>query len=99
VILYGRNPVREALRGRRAHAVRELWATAAAAREPWLARLAPELHEAEEIERRCGSGSHQGVCAEAGAYPYAGAAELLAREQPLLVALAAARSARAPTAW
>ena len=40
VILYGRNPVREALRGRRrARASRELWATSGAAREPWLARL------------------------------------------------------------
>jgi 23S rRNA (guanosine2251-2'-O)-methyltransferase len=87
LIIYGRNPVREALRGRRAHAVAGLWATAAAAREPWLAQLAPELHDADEIETRCGSSSHQGVCAEAGSYPYAGAGELLARETPLLVAL------------
>ena len=35
MIVYGRNPVREALRGRRA--VHEVWATAAAARLPWLA--------------------------------------------------------------
>ena len=27
LILYGRNPVREALRGRRAHSITELWAT------------------------------------------------------------------------
>ena len=87
MILYGRNPVHEALRGRRAHAVGEVWATAAAAREPWLAELGPAIRDAEEIERRCGSSAHQGVCAEAGPYPYAGAAELLAREQPLLVAL------------
>jgi 23S rRNA (guanosine2251-2'-O)-methyltransferase len=87
VILYGRNPVREALRGRRAHALGEVWATAAAAREPWLAQLAPAIHSGEEIERRSGSGAHQGVCADAGPYPYAGAAELLAREAPLLVAL------------
>jgi 23S rRNA (guanosine2251-2'-O)-methyltransferase len=87
VIVYGRNPVREALRGRRAHAVGEVWATAAAAREPWLAQLGPAIHAAEEIERRCGSSAHQGVCAEAGPYPYTGAAELLARETPLLVAL------------
>jgi 23S rRNA (guanosine2251-2'-O)-methyltransferase len=87
VIVYGRNPVREALRGRRAHAVGDVWATAAAAREPWLAQLAPAIHSTEEIERRCGASAHQGVCADAGPYPYAGAAELLVREAPLLVAL------------
>ena len=42
---------------------------------------------AAEIERRCGSPAHQGVCADAGAYPYAGAGELLATPNPLLVAL------------
>ncbi|HEX8714159.1 MAG TPA: RNA methyltransferase, partial [Solirubrobacteraceae bacterium] len=42
---------------------------------------------AEEIERRCGSTAHQGVCAQAGGYPYVGADELLAVEQPLIVAL------------
>jgi 23S rRNA (guanosine2251-2'-O)-methyltransferase len=42
---------------------------------------------ADEIERRCGSSSHQGLCAEAGGYHYAGADELLAKESPLLVAL------------
>ena len=42
---------------------------------------------APEIERICGSPSHQGICAEAGAYPYADAAELLVASNPLLVAL------------
>jgi 23S rRNA (guanosine2251-2'-O)-methyltransferase len=87
VIVYGRNPVREALRGRRAHAVGDVWATASAAREPWLAQLSPAIHSSEEIERRCGASAHQGVCADAGPYPYAGAAELLVGEAPLLVAL------------
>jgi 23S rRNA (guanosine2251-2'-O)-methyltransferase len=87
VILYGRNPVREALRGRRAHNVGELWATAGAAREPWLQGLEVSVHSGEEIERHCGSEAHQGLCAEAGSYHYAGADELLARESPLLVAL------------
>lgn len=87
MILYGRNPVREALRGRRSGAVKDVWATAAAAREEWLGRLSPRIVAAEEIERRCGSGGHQGVCAEAGAYPYASAQDLLAGEQPLIVAL------------
>jgi 23S rRNA (guanosine2251-2'-O)-methyltransferase len=87
VILYGRNAVHEALRGRRAQSVREVWATSGAAREPWLASLSVKTATAEEIERRCGSSAHQGICAEAGGYPYVGAEELLAREQPLIVAL------------
>lgn len=87
MILYGRNPVREALRGRRVHAVREIWTTAAAAREPWLKDRKPRICAAEEIERRCGSSAHQGICADAGPYPYSGARELLALEQPLIVVL------------
>jgi 23S rRNA (guanosine2251-2'-O)-methyltransferase len=87
VILYGRNPVMEALRGRRAHAVSDVWVTAGAAREPWLAGVKARTVTADEIERRCGSGAHQGMCAEAGSYHYAGADELLAKENPLLVAL------------
>jgi 23S rRNA (guanosine2251-2'-O)-methyltransferase len=46
-----------------------------------------ELATAEEIEQRCGSSAHQGICAEAGAYPYADADELLGGASPLLVAL------------
>jgi 23S rRNA (guanosine2251-2'-O)-methyltransferase len=86
VIVYGRNPVREALRaGRRP--VTQVWATPRAATEPWL-RGVP-VHEArpEEIEQRCGSTAHQGICAEVGPYPYVGAAELLGVKDPLIVAL------------
>jgi 23S rRNA (guanosine2251-2'-O)-methyltransferase len=42
---------------------------------------------AEEIERRCGSSAHQGVCAQAGGYPYVGSDELLAIASPLILAL------------
>lgn len=87
MIVYGRNPVREALRGRRARQIGEVWATAAAAKEPFLQGVAVEVADASELERRCGSDAHQGLCAQAGPYPYAGALELLARERPLLVAL------------
>jgi 23S rRNA (guanosine2251-2'-O)-methyltransferase len=92
VILYGRNPVAEALRGRRAHSVQEIWASAGAQREPWLqgARaggVTVRSASAQEIELRCGSSAHQGVCALAGPYPYAGAGELLAAAAPLLVVL------------
>lgn len=87
MILYGRNPVCEALRGRRAGAVSEIWATAGAVREPWLKGVQARIVSSQEIERRCGSAAHQGVCADAGAYPYASADELLAAPEPVLVAL------------
>src|SRR5205823_5039961 len=87
MILYGRNPVHEALRGRRAASVGEVWASERAAREPWLAPRRPLIASAEELERRCGSPAHQGVCARAGAYPYAEAAELLAQKDSLILAL------------
>ncbi|HEY2632993.1 MAG TPA: RNA methyltransferase [Solirubrobacteraceae bacterium] len=87
MILYGRNPVREALCGRRAHTVADVWATASAAKETWLNGVKLRICGAEEIERRCASPVHQGVCAEAGGYPYVGAEELLASVDPLIVAL------------
>lgn len=87
MIIYARNPVREALRGPRP--VREVWATKNAAREPWLAgaHLRVTICAAEEIEHRCGSAEHQGMCAEVGAFRYADAEQLLAHPQPLMVAL------------
>jgi 23S rRNA (guanosine2251-2'-O)-methyltransferase len=87
MILYGRNPIREALRGRRAHSVSEVWATSSAAREPWLDGVAVTVCGAEDIERRSGSEAHQGVCASAGGYPYVGSDEMLALDSPLIVAL------------
>ena len=87
MIVYGRNPVAEALRGRRATSVSAVWATSGAAREPWLVSVAVRRADAAQIERLCGSPSHQGICAEVGPYPYAGARELLSGSEPLLVAL------------
>ncbi len=87
MILYGRNPVREALRaGRRT--IEQVWATErAAAREPWLGQAGARITSAHEIERRADSPDHQGVCAEAGGYPYVSGAELLMRDDPFIVAL------------
>jgi 23S rRNA (guanosine2251-2'-O)-methyltransferase len=80
VILYGVNPVREALRGPRA--VRRIWA----AKGEWTG--APATHATpQEIAARCGSDAHQGVCAEVDDYRYADAADLLGRPEPFLVAL------------
>jgi 23S rRNA (guanosine2251-2'-O)-methyltransferase len=87
VIVYGRNPVREALRGRRS--VFRIWATKNALREPWLAAagVPTDIATAEEIERRSGSEAHQGVCAEAEPFRYSGGEELLGLSHPLIVAL------------
>lgn len=85
MIIYGRNAVREALRGgrRRVHTV---WATERAARE---VATTMAIHSAspKEIESRCGSDGHQGICAEVDPYPYADGAALLAETEPFLVAL------------
>jgi 23S rRNA (guanosine2251-2'-O)-methyltransferase len=86
VILYGRNPIREALRaGRRP--VHRVWATRGAAAEPWLRDVEVLEAQPEAIAARAGSDAHQGLCAEVGPYPYADDAELLARPDPLIVAL------------
>lgn len=87
MILYGRNPVREALRGRRAHGVARVWASASVAHEQWLTGVETKVCSADELERLCGSSAHQGICAEAGGYPYIGARELLVVDSPLIVAL------------
>ena len=85
MILYGRNPVREALHGRRR--VHRVYATERAATEVWLGGIAVEIAEPHEIEERCGSAEHQGVCAEVEAYPYTDADSLLDAEDALVVCL------------
>ena len=85
MIVYGRNPVREALRGRRG--VERVWATENAARADWLAGVGAESADAARLEELCGSAEHQGVCAEAGPYPYAAPESLLEPEDALVVAL------------
>jgi 23S rRNA (guanosine2251-2'-O)-methyltransferase len=85
-VLYGRNPVREALRARR-RPVHRVWATRGAASEPWLRDVEVLEARPDEIAVRAGTEAHQGLCAEVGDYPYVGAAELLGAPDPLLVAL------------
>jgi 23S rRNA (guanosine2251-2'-O)-methyltransferase len=85
VIVYGRNPVREALRGRRE--VRRTWAGERLARERWLAGAAVEVVSDGELEELCGSPDHQGVCAEASDYPYSDAAALLEADDALVLCL------------
>ncbi len=86
MIVYGRNPVREALRGPRT--VQRVWATRRADEAvDWLRSTDVELVEGGEIERLCGSSEHQGVCAEVEPYRYADPGSLLAAEDALVVCL------------
>jgi len=85
VIVYGRNPVREALRGRRR--VHRVYATERAAREVWLGDQEVVEAQPHEIQERCGSAEHQGICAEAAPYPYAVAEALLHSDDALVVCL------------
>jgi 23S rRNA (guanosine2251-2'-O)-methyltransferase len=70
-IIYGKQPVQEAERGRRQ--VHRVW-------------RAPET-DAFELERLCGSPDHQGVVAEVDPYPYGDPRGLLREEDALLIAL------------
>jgi 23S rRNA (guanosine2251-2'-O)-methyltransferase len=84
MVIYGRNPVREALRGKRK--VHRVWATEAAAAEGW-GPAKVTIASTDEIEERAESDAHQGLCALVDPYPYADAAQLLRQRDPLLVAL------------
>jgi 23S rRNA (guanosine2251-2'-O)-methyltransferase len=85
VIVYGRNAVREALRGRRT--VQRVFATERAAREVWLGGVETVVEDQWQIEERCGSPDHQGLCAEVGPYPYIDADSLLDADDALVLAL------------
>src|SRR5207244_5709244 len=85
VIVYGRNPVREALRGPRT--VARVWADDGAAREAWLREAGPRRADDAELESLCGSPDHQGVCAEVSEFEYAAAGSLLRGEDALVLCL------------
>jgi 23S rRNA (guanosine2251-2'-O)-methyltransferase len=86
-LVYGRNAVREALRGRRE--VLELWASErAVAALPWLSEgPRVQTRKERELTEVAGSADHQGVVAWAAPYPYADAWELAVVERALLVCL------------
>ena len=86
-LVYGRNAVREALRGRRA--VLELWASerAVGALE-WLGDgPRPRVHKERALSEAAGTPDHQGVVAWCEPYPYADAWELATAERPLICCL------------
>lgn len=70
-VVYGRNPVREAQRGRRG--VRRVWSSTDT--------------DPAELTRLAGSPDHQGVVAEVDPYPYADPTSLLSRTDALVLAL------------
>jgi 23S rRNA (guanosine2251-2'-O)-methyltransferase len=70
-LIYGKQPVAEAQRGKRR--VHRVWNSPGTS--------------ADELQRLCGSPNHQGVVAEVDPYPYADPNALLRREGALLVAL------------
>jgi 23S rRNA (guanosine2251-2'-O)-methyltransferase len=81
-VLYGRNPVAEALRANR-RAVHELVVGKGASKDFPRARVvAPDV-----LDELAGTDAHQGVVARVDPYPYADADAILARENPLVVAL------------
>ena len=85
-VVYGRQPVHEALRGRRA--VREILVTEKAqAALPWLRDVDVRLAGADEIGDLAGSADHQGIAARVEPYAYADPDELLDHDRPLIVAL------------
>jgi 23S rRNA (guanosine2251-2'-O)-methyltransferase len=87
--VYGRRPVREALRGPRE--VLELWVTERALKgEPWLRDLSgvrPQTRPDRELTEAAGTRDHQGVLAWAEPYRYADAHEIAVGEAPLIVCL------------
>jgi 23S rRNA (guanosine2251-2'-O)-methyltransferase len=85
-VLYGRNPIFEALRAGRRE-VRRIWATAGAAKEPWLEGVHLEPADGDWLTQRAGSDAHQGLVADVSPYPYADPAALLTGPAPLIVAL------------
>ena len=87
-LVYGRRPVREAIRGPRE--VRELWATERALRaEPWLrdAGVRVQRKPERDLNAEAVTTDHQGVLARVEPFRYADAHELAAGEAPLLAVL------------
>jgi 23S rRNA (guanosine2251-2'-O)-methyltransferase len=87
--VYGRRPVREALRGPRE--VLELWATERAVKgEGWLRETAQprvQVKLEKDLSEAAGTRDHQGVLAWCEPYRYADAYELAATDRPLLACL------------
>ena len=87
-LVYGRRPVREALRGLRE--VLELWVTERALKaEPWLreADVRPQVKAERELTAEASTQDHQGVLARVEPYRYVDAHQLASGRAPLLAVL------------
>jgi 23S rRNA (guanosine2251-2'-O)-methyltransferase len=89
-MVYGVQPVREALRGRRR--VHRIYCTEHAAEHPWLVEAAAagtvlEISSLEAVTAFAGRPDHQGMAALTDPYPYVDAVELLSGSHPLVVVL------------
>jgi 23S rRNA (guanosine2251-2'-O)-methyltransferase len=89
-MVYGAQPVREALRGRRR--VHRIYCTERAAEHPWLVEAAAagtvlEISSLEAVTAFAGRPDHQGMAALTDPYPYVDAFELLSGSHPLVVVL------------
>ncbi|HEX3724460.1 MAG TPA: 23S rRNA (guanosine(2251)-2'-O)-methyltransferase RlmB [Nitrolancea sp.] len=87
-LLYGRNAVIEALRGRRTH--QKLYVADGAERQDRIGTLLVDAQQSgvpivrlrvNEIERLAGTVNHQGVVLESSAYPYASLQDILRDEE------------------
>ena len=85
MIVYGRNAVKEALRGRRT--VSRVWADRNGIAEPWLRMIEVEEVESRKLEDIAGSPDHQGVAAETSEYEYVDASTLLDKDDALVLVL------------
>lgn len=89
-VIYGRNPVREALRGGRE--VRRVWLCGRVAEGEWPDRCRQEGVEVvittrDELDRIAGTGEHQSVACEVEPMNYVEAEMLFQGESPLIVTL------------
>lgn len=82
-LIYGRNPVREALRAGRRR-IERIWVLPQLAEADWLAgrRVIP-THKAE-LGHMAGTSDHQGVVAQAEPYPYATVRDVLEADGPIV---------------
>ena len=82
-LIYGRNPVREALRAGRRR-IERIWVLPQLADADWLAgcRVIP-THKAE-LGHMAGTSDHQGVVAQAEPYPYATVRDVLEASGPIV---------------
>jgi 23S rRNA (guanosine2251-2'-O)-methyltransferase len=84
-VVYGRNAVREALRGRRA--VHEVLVTERSAGLDWLRGARITIASPARLEQLAGTPDHQGLVAMTDPYPYVDPDALIAAERPLVIAL------------